>query len=227
MGKRFCSEVLGTFILVVIGCGAVVVNDLHEGAVTHVGISLVFGLVVMAIVYALGDISGAHINPAVTVGFWAARRFAGRDVAPYIVAQLIGATLAAVCLRGMFGVHETLGSTLPAGSPGQSFALEVLLTAILMFVILCVSSGAKEKGIMAGAAIGSVIAFEALFGGPVSGASMNPARSLGPAIVSGNLGEHQWVYVVAPVLGSLVSIAAFRSVQQTEDVGGDPTPEAG
>ena len=227
MRKRFCSELIGTYILVVIGCGAVVVNDLHDGAVTHVGIALTFGLVVMAVIYAVGDISGAHINPAVTVGFWAARRFDGRDIAPYIAAQLIGATLAAVSLRAILGAHPTLGATIPAGSAGQSFALEVLLTAILMFVILCVSSGAKEKGIMAGAAIGAVIAFEALFGGPVSGASMNPARSLGPAFVSGKLGEHQWVYVVAPVVGSLLSVVVFRCVSDAREVAGGSEVSAG
>jgi aquaporin NIP len=208
--RKLAAEVFGTFALVFAGTGAIVVNDTH-GAVTHVGIALTFGLVVLAMIYALGDVSGAHLNPAVTLGFFAARRFEARWVAPYIAAQILGAGLASGALRLMFPDHPTLGATLPAGSAGQSFVMEAILTLVLMFVILSVSSGAKEKGILAGVAVGSVIALEALFAGPVCGASMNPARSLAPAVVSGHL-EHIWVYLLAPVLGALSAVATCVTV---------------
>lgn len=217
--RKLAAEVLGTFALVFAGTGAIVVNDVSGGAVTHVGISLTFGLVVMSLIYALGDLSGAHLNPAVTIAFWAGRRFPGRDVGPYIAAQLVGALAASASLAAMFS-HPTLGATTPAGSVGQSFALEIFLTAFLMFVILNVSSGSKETGIMAGAAIGAVIALEALFAGPICGASMNPARSLGPAIISGKLNV-VWVYVAAPIVGGLIGLGAFLCVRET------PKPAAG
>lgn len=213
MNRKYAAEFFATFILVFAGTGAAVVNDV-TGAVTHVGVALTFGLVVMALVYGFGDVSGAHINPAVTIGLWTARRFEGRFVLPYIASQLAGAFAASVCLKVMFYGEKTgLGATLPAGSWAQSFVLEVILTWILMFVILGVSTGAKEKGIMAGAAIGAVIAFEALFAGPISGASMNPARSLAPAVVSGQL-EHAWVYIVAPITGAVLAIFTCRCVQE-------------
>jgi aquaporin Z len=208
--KRFASEFLGTFILVFIGAGAIVVNDV-SGAVTHVGISLVFGLVVLALVYTLGDVSGAHINPAVTLGFLAAGRFEGRGVIPYLSAQFLGGIAASLMLRAMFPDQPTLGGTLPAHSALQAFVMEVMLTFILMFVVLSVSTGPKEKGITAGIAVGSVIAFEALMGGPVSGASMNPARSFGPALVSMHL-ESIWIYLSAPVLGALLGVVAGKVV---------------
>lgn len=210
--RKLAAEAFGTFALVFAGTGAVVVNDTH-GAVTHVGIALTFGLVVLAMIYALGDVSGAHLNPAVTLGFLAARRFEARWVAPYILAQVLGAGLASAALRLMFPSHSTLGATLPAGSAGQSFVMETILTLVLMFVILSVSTGAKEKGITAGIAVGSVIALEALFAGPVSGASMNPARSLAPALIGGHL-EHLWVYLTAPVLGAAAAVLGCGCVQE-------------
>jgi aquaporin Z len=213
VNRKYAAEFFATFILVFAGTGAAVANDVSDGAVTHVGVGLTFGLVVMALIYGFGDISGAHINPAVTIGFWAARRFEGHMVLPYIVSQLAGAFAASATLKFLFPQHLLLGTTLPAGSWSQSFILEVILTWILMFVILGVSTGAKEKGIMAGAAIGAVIAFEALFAGPISGASMNPARSLAPAIVSGHL-QHVWVYVVAPIAGAVLAIFTCRCVQE-------------
>jgi aquaporin Z len=210
--RKLAAEVLGTFFLVFAGTGAIVINDVSHGAVSHVGIALTFGLVVLAMIYAVGDVSGAHLNPAVTLGFLAARQFPARSVIPYIVAQILGALLASGLLRALFPPDQSsLGATLPAGSDMQSFVLEIVLTALLMFVILCVSTGGKEKGLMAGVAIGSVIAFEALFAGPISGASMNPARSLAPALVSGSL-EHLWVYLTAPVIGSLLAVAACMCV---------------
>lgn len=210
--KKCIAEVIGTFILVFSGTGAIVINHVSDGTVTHVGISLVFGLVVMSMIYALGDISGAHMNPAVTIGFVTARRFAVTSAVPYVISQLIGACAASGLLRILFPDHATLGATLPAGSWQQSFLLEVVLTFILMFVVLNVATGAKEKGIMAGAAIGSVVAFEALFAGPICGASMNPARSAGPAMISGHL-EHLWIYLIATPLGAMLAVPAWNLLQ--------------
>jgi len=201
--RKLAAEAFGTFALVFAGTGAIIVNNAHCGVVSHVGVGLTFGLIVLAMIYAVGDVSGCHLNPAVTLGFFAARRFRGRWVAPYIGSQCAGALLASGTLRAMFPSDPTLGATLPSeGAVFQSFVMEFLLTMILMFVILCVSTGSKEKGVMAGVAIGSVIALEALFAGPVSGASMNPARSLAPALISLRL-EHLWIYLTAPTLGAL------------------------
>ncbi len=211
--KKLAAEAFGTFVLVFAGTGAIVINDITGGAVGHAGVALTFGLVVLAMIYALGDVSGAHLNPAVTLGFWAARRFPARAVLPYVASQCLGALLASACVRALFPEHDTLGATLPRGSALQSFALELLLTCFLMFVILSVSTGAKEKGITAGIAVGSVIAFEALFAGPISGASMNPARSLAPALVAGRV-EHLWVYLTATILGAGAAILACRCIQE-------------
>lgn len=201
MMRKCVAEIIGTFALVFAGTGAIIINDVSHGAITHVGIALTFGLVVMAMIYAVGDVSGAHLNPSVTIGFWLARRFPARCVVPFIISQLIGAFAASGVLRLMFMDHSTLGATTPNGSPYRSFVLEVILTAILMFVILAVSSGPKEKGLMAGIAVGGVIAFEAMFAGPICGASMNPARSLAPAVMSGHV-QHVWLYIAAPIMGA-------------------------
>ena len=218
--RKCAAEAIGTFILVFAGTGAVVTNAVSGGAVTHVGVAITFGLVVMAMIYAVGDSSGAHLNPAVTLGFWAAGRFGGRGVAPYVMSQLAGAFAASGALRAMFPGHPTLGATLPAGSAVQSLVLEVVLTAILMFVVLCVSCGSREVGVMAGIAVGGVIGFEAMFAGPISGASMNPARSLAPAVVSGEL-RALWVYVVAPIAGAILGVGAWMSVR-TDQTKGSP-----
>ncbi len=210
--RKLAAEVLGTFALIFAGTGAIVVNDVTRGVVTHVGVSLTFGLIIAAMIYAIGDVSGAHMNPAVTLGFWAARRFPVKEIVPYIAAQCAGATIGSLAIKMLFPASLTLGATTPSGSVGQSFFLEVLLTALLMFAILGVSSGPKEQGVMAGLAIGGVVGLEALFGGPISGASMNPARSLGPALVSVQL-RHLWIYLVAPVLGAWLAIPAFWSVR--------------
>ena len=210
--KKLAAEAIGTFALIFAGTGAIVINSVSDGVITHLGIALTFGLIVLAMVYTLGDVSGAHINPAVTIGFWAARRFEGRLVVPYIIAQCAGALLASGMLRVMFPASETLGATLPAGTSLQSFLLEIILTALLMFVVLCVTTGSESKGITAGTVIGAVVALEALFAGPISGASMNPARSLGPAVVSGEV-ETLWIYLTAPVIGAIVAISGCRLVQ--------------
>jgi aquaporin Z len=204
---------LGTFGLVFAGTGAIVTNDGAGGTVNHVSIALTFGLIVLAMIYAVGDVSGAHLNPAVTLGFFTARCFDGRWVAPYIASQCAGALLASIALRFLFPTNATLGATVPAGGAVQSFVLEAILTFLLMFVILSVSTGSKEKGVLAGVAVGSVIALEALFAGPISGASMNPARSLAPALVSMRL-ESLWVYLTAPVLGACAGVLACRCVQE-------------
>jgi aquaporin Z len=211
--RKLAAECFGTFALVFAGTGAIVINDVSGGTVSHVGVALTFGLIVLAMIYALGDVSGCHLNPAVTLGFFAARRFEGRLVVPYLLSQILGALLASFTLRLMFPGHSTLGATLPAGDALQSFVLELILTLILMFVILSVSTGSKEKGILAGVAVGSVIALEALFAGPISGASMNPARSVAPAMVSLRL-DSLWIYLTAPIIGACISIFACRCIQQ-------------
>jgi aquaporin Z len=212
--KKLVAEFIGTFALVFAGTGAIVINETSGGAVTHVGIALTFGLVVLAMIYTVGDISGAHLNPAVTLGFFVARRFPLGQVLPYVASQCAGAIAASLVLRLLFPANAALGATMPTGSVAQSFFLEVILTAILMFVVLGVSTGAAEKGITAGIAIGAVIGLEALFAGPICGASMNPARSLGPALVSFKL-THLWLYLVAPVLGAGVGVLASRCVRES------------
>ena len=211
--KHLAGEAFGTFALVFAGTGAIISNDISGGAVSHVGIAVTFGLIILTLIYALGDVSGAHFNPAVTIAFWAARRFESARVLPYILAQCAGGIMASVLLRLMFPFHATLGITRPSGSALQSFVLEIVLTMLLMFVILSVSTGAKEKGITAGIAIGAVIGLEALFAGPISGASMNPARSLAPALVSGQLSS-LWIYLLAPTLGAWLGVGVCRVIRE-------------
>jgi len=209
LSQRAFAEVVGTFILVVCGCGAVAAN-VETAALGHAGVALTWGLVVLALVYTFGDVSGAHLNPAVTIGFVAAGRFRVKEALWYIPAQFLGALIAAAALRLLFPEDTLLGSTLPrGGDAGRSFAFETFLTWFLMLAVLRVSTGAKEKGITAGIAVGAIIGLEAMFAGPLCGASMNPARSVGPAVVSGHL-EHLWVYLAAPPLGALLAVATDR-----------------
>jgi aquaporin Z len=211
--KKPVAEFIGSFALVFAGTGAIIINQVSGGTITHVGIALTFGLVVLAMIYAVGDISGAHLNPAVTLGFWAARRLPGREVIPYLVSQVAGALTASVLLRVLFPDNRSLGATLPAGSDLQSLVLETILSFLLMLTILNVSTGAKEKGITAGIAVGAVIGLQAIFAGPISGASMNPARSLAPALVSGQL-EHLWLYLAGPILGALLAVPACCAIRE-------------
>lgn len=209
--RAYVSEALGTFVLVFVGTGAVIADGYSGGAVTLVGISIAFGLVVLAMVYALGDISGAHMNPAVTIGLRLAGRVPSSIVVPYIVSQCLGAIAASLLLRFIFGMEHGLGGTAPSQSVWQAFAMEGVTTFILMLVILCVTVGAKEKGITAGLVIGAVVTFDIIIAGPISGASMNPARSLGPALAGLNLGS-LWLYILAPCLGASAAALVSRSL---------------
>jgi aquaporin Z len=211
--RRLAAEGFGAFALVFAGTGAIIINDQTGGTVSHVGVALTFGLIVLAMIYALGEVSGAHLNPAVTLGFFLACRIPKGQVAPYLVSQTAGALVASAILRFLFPEHGTLGATSPAGPAAQSFVLEVVLTLLLMFVILSVSTGSKEKGLMAGVAVGAVIGLEALFAGPICGASMNPARSLAPALISGQL-HSLWIYLTAPVLGACLAVVGCRCIHE-------------
>jgi aquaporin NIP len=203
--KKYLAEVIGTFLLVFCGTGAIIVNQETHGVIGHAGIAMTFGLVVMALIYALGNISGAHFNPAVSLAFVLAGTFPGRELPGYIGSQLVGAILASLVLHGLFPGNAGLGATLPAGTWPQSFILEAILSFFLMLVILNVAHESKEQGLFAGLAIGSVILLEAMFAGPICGASMNPVRSLAPALVSGHL-ELLWIYLAAPVIGMAAAV---------------------
>jgi len=207
--RKLAAEFLGTFALVFCGTGAIVIDQETHGGVTHAGIAMTFGLIVMCMIYALGSISGAHLNPAVSVAFTVARKFPLQQLLPYIVSQLAGAVAASLVLKLLFPTNALLGATLPAGSAMQSFILEFLLTFFLMLVIIHVATGSKEQGMFAGLAIGSVVLLEAMFAGPICGASMNPARSFAPAVVSGHL-ENLWVYLVATPIGAVTAIPVWR-----------------
>ena len=209
--RRLVAEAIGTFALVFAGCGAIMV-DAKTGQLGHVGVAITFGLVIMCGIYAVGHISGAHFNPAVTFAFTLTRHFPRRLAALYWCAQLIGALAAAALLRASLGNIAHIGATLPSGSDGQSFLWEVILSAFLMFVILAVATDTRAVGEAAAIAIGGTVAFDALFGGPISGASMNPARSIGPAVVSGNF-HALWIYIAAPILGASVGGLAYQFVR--------------
>jgi MIP family channel proteins len=210
--RRALAELVGTFALVFAGTGAITIDAYTGGAVTHVGIGLTFGLIVMVMIYAIGHISGAHINPAVTLAFATTRHFPMRLVPVYLAAQFAGAVLASLTLRGMFGTAGSLGATVPRGSAGQSFLLEIVLTVFLMFVIMAVATDVRAVGQSAAIAIGGTVGLEALFAGPISGASMNPARSLAPALVSWTW-TSQWLYIVGPIVGALIGALVYSAVR--------------
>ena len=207
--KKYVAELIGTFALIFCGTGAVIINEQTNGQVGHIGIAMTFGLIVTALIYAFGDKSGAHFNPAVTIAFSLANLFPAKKILPYIVSQIVGALIASLLLKLLFPANLNLGATIPTGSHLQSFILEIVLTFILMLVILFTSQGSKETGTMAGLAIGGVVLLEAMFAGPISGASMNPVRSLSPAIVSGNIAT-LWIYLTAPVLGAALATLIWR-----------------
>lgn len=207
--KKYVAEFLGTYALVFAGTGAIIIDQQTHGSITHVGVSITFGLIVMSMIYALGDISGAHLNPAVSIAFAIAKKFPVKELTPFIISQLTGATAASFTLKYLFPENQFLGATIPAGADLQSFILEFILTFFLMLVIINVAKGSKEQGMFAGLAIGSVVALEAMFAGPICGASMNPARSFGPAVVSGHV-EHLWIYLSATALGAILAIPVWN-----------------
>lgn len=207
--RNYISEFLGTYAIVFFGTGAVVVNQQTNDILGHLGVCVVWGLVVMVMIYALGNISGAHFNPAVTLGFWVAKRFPIAEVVPYSVSQFAGAAAASTTISILFPTNELLGATLPTGTIGQALTLEVLLMFFFMLVIMNVAHGSKEQGLFAGLAIGFFVLLIALFAGPISGASINPSRSFGPALVSGHF-SHLWIYFLAPYVGAILAVFTWQ-----------------
>ncbi|HEV7483199.1 MAG TPA: aquaporin [Solirubrobacterales bacterium] len=223
--RRAAAEGIGVFALVFAGCGAIVTEAEHPGSLGTVGIALVFGLIVMAMVYATGHLSGAHLNPAVTIAFVVTRHFPRGEALAYLLAQLAGALVAAALLGAIWPSDPAgLGTTLPTVGAGSAFAYEVVLTAFLMFVILAVATDTRAVGAAAAIAIGGTVGLDALFGGPITGASMNPARSLGPALVSGELHD-LWIYLLAPVAGAAIGAVAYQVVRGEHPP--EPQPESG
>ncbi|WP_010181658.1 MIP/aquaporin family protein [Aquimarina agarilytica] len=210
--KNYIAEALGTFTLVFCGTAAMAVNEITQGAVTHVGVGITWGFIVIAMIYAFGEISGAHFNPAVTIAFAYAKKFPWKEVPKYVFFQFIGAIIASLLVWYLFPESKTLGGTQTILPPFKAFVLEYLLTFFLMLVIINVSTGSKETGIMAGMAIGGVVMLEALFAGPMTNASMNPIRSLAPAIVSLNF-ANLWLYLTAPILGAITAVLSCKWVK--------------
>ncbi len=213
--RRAGAELVGTFVLVLAGCGAIMVNTLTDGALGHVGVAFTFAMAILTMIAAVGHISGGHFNPAVTIAFALTRHLPWRDVVAYVIGQFAGAVLAALTLRVLIGDVASLGVTLPAApfSAGQAFGVEILLTATLMFVIISVATDTRAVGAPAAIAIGFTILLDALWGGPISGGSMNPARSLGPALVAGVLTD-QWIYLIAPIIGAAIGGFLYQWLRQ-------------
>jgi aquaporin NIP len=224
LARSLVAEAIGTFTLVFGGCGAVMV-DAKTHALGHVGVAISFGLVIMIMIYAVGHISGAHFNPAVTLAFACARHFPGPRVPLYWTAQLAGATAAALVLRGSLGDVAHVGATLPSGSDGQAFLWEAVLTFFLMFVIMAVATDTRAVGEAAAIAIGGTIGLDAMFAGPITGASMNPARSLGPAIVGGDL-TSIWVYLTAPFVGAVAAALTYQLLRDEDVVVPEAVPSS-
>ena len=212
--KKYLSEFIGTFSMIFCGCGAMVINDFTGGTITHPGVAITWGLIVMSMIYAFGDISGAHFNPAVTLGFAVAKKFSWREVPKYMIAQFFGAIAASFTLLFLFPESD-LGATIPTIEPLKVFIIELLLSFFLMVVIINVSTGSKEIGPVAGIAVGSVILLEAMFAGPITGASMNPARSIAPAVVSGNIAD-LWIYIFAPIIGCVLAVVSCKLVKDEQ-----------
>lgn len=215
--KQYISEFLGTFAMIFCGCGAMTINEITSGSISHVGVAATWGLIVMAMIYAFGEISGAHFNPAVTIGFAFAKKFDWNKVPKYILAQAVGATLAIFLLWFLFPESQFLGETTPTnGFPAYKAAiLEFLLTFFLMVVVINVSTGSKEIGTMAAIAVGGIILLEAMFAGPITKASMNPIRSVAPALFTGNF-KYLWLYIIAPILGAIAAVSSCKLVKEQQ-----------
>lgn len=218
---RALAELVGAYALVTAGCGAIMVDRL-TGSLGHLGVALTFGLIITVMIAATGHLSGAHFNPAVTVAFALTRHFPWREVPAYVLGQLVGAIAGALTLRLLFGNVASLGATVPRGSAVQSFMLEILLTAVLMFVIISVATDTRAVGQLAAIAIGATVALDALWGGPISGASMNPARSFGPALIAG-IWQDQWVYWLGPLLGAIAGAFLYQFLRRTPPALHPPT----
>ncbi len=210
--KKYISEFIGTFALIFCGTGAMTINEVTGGSIGHVGIAITWGLIVMAMIYAFGEISGAHFNPAVSISFAYAKKFPWSEVPKYIFFQVLGAITASCVLWFLFPESEFYGATIASTDALRAFVLELILTFFLMVTIINVSTGSKEVGTMAGIAIGGVVLLEAMFAGPITKASMNPARSLAPALVSGKFTD-LWLYMVAPILGALLAVVTCKLVK--------------
>lgn len=210
--RQYIAEFIGTYALVFCGTGAIIINDVSGGMVGHLGIAITFGLIVTAMIYAFGNVSGAHINPAVSIAFSLQGSLSGRRLLGYMTAQLLGALLASLVLSYLFPEHQSLGATLPAGTWQQSFVLEVILTYFLMLVIIFTSENSAVSQ-FTGLAVGATVLLEALFAGPITGASMNPARSIAPAVVSGDL-QYLWLYLIAPAMGAIVAVITWYLMKE-------------
>ncbi len=213
--KRLIAEFISTYCLVLIGCGAMAVES-RTGLLTHVGVATVWGLIVMVMIYTVGRVSGAHMNPAVTIAFAAVGRMPATDAAAYVVTQCLAALVGAAAIRAVLGVDEMmLGSTMTELPPLAALGVEFMMTAILMFVVMGVSTGAKEESVTAGLAVGATIAMEAFVAGPLTKASMNPARSIGPGVVSGAT-DQLWIYILAPITGALVGGSLYLLINNSD-----------
>jgi aquaporin NIP len=212
-GPRLAAEAIGVFALVFLGAGAASVNAWSNGAVSHTGVSLAFGGIILVAVYALGHVSGAHLNPAVSVGFWIARRFPGREVAPYVAAQLAGASAGAFALRAAVGSFTVFATTRPAIPVLSALCVEIALSFFLMLVVMAVATDARVSGEVAGLAVGFIVMVDALMGGPLTGASMNPARSFGPALATGQWASH-WIYWIGPLIGMAMAVPTYEYLRR-------------
>lgn len=214
---RYAGELVGTFVLVVVASGVVVANVAADGAITHAGVAIATGLIVTVLIYALGHLTGAHFNPAVSLAFAVGRHFPVRDLFPYWLAQFSGAALAGLLVRFLWGDVARLGATLPGLGDGRALVLEIFLTFVLMFVITAVATDVRAVGQGAALAIGFTVLLEVMFAGPASGASMNPARSFGPALISGTW-ESQWIYYAGPLTGAVLGVLAYEALRRAEKV---------
>jgi len=213
--RSYLAECLGTFALIFCGTGAIVADHLSGGSLGHLGISITFGLLVMSLIYSFGAISGAHFNPAVSIAFTLAKRFPKERLLGYISAQVLGAILASGALKLLFPDQTAFGATVPSGTYMQSFILEVILTFFLMLVIFQVATGSKEQGMFAGIAIWGMVTMASLFAGPICGASMNPARSIGPGLISGQI-NGLWIYMTAPIMGAALATLVWKYFKDTQ-----------